>query len=81
MLGHITDISKQTRMISFNAHIIASRAGSWGKEFSVVADGIDKLVKQINGHVDKAMKYLNIEDENTKNNQASGTLEEEKTAE
>ncbi|MDH5580884.1 MAG: methyl-accepting chemotaxis protein [Bdellovibrionales bacterium] len=61
-LKSITEIASSARMISFNAHIIAERAGGdIGKEFSVVAEGISKLTTRINDLVDKALEIIEID--------------------
>ncbi len=62
ILKNITEIASSARMISFNAHIIAERAGGdMGKEFSVVAEGIAKLTARINDLVDKALDIIELE--------------------
>jgi len=62
ILKNITEIASSSRMISFNAHIIAERAGGdIGKEFSVVAEGISKLTRRTNDLVDKAMEIIELE--------------------
>lgn len=53
VMTHIESIARQARMVSFNAQIIAARAGHAGREFGVVASvltditsEIDKLVRE-----------------------------------
>lgn len=43
ILESMKEISEQTNLLSFNASIEASKAGEFGKSFSVVADEIKKL--------------------------------------
>ena len=50
LLGVMTDIktiAKQARMVSFNALIIAARAGDAGREFSVVAGELSTITSKI----------------------------------
>jgi hypothetical protein len=56
--GIMTDIeaiAKQARMVSFNAQIVAARAGSAGREFSVVAGVLSDITSEIDGLVHEAL--------------------------
>jgi hypothetical protein len=52
IMSDIESIAKQARMVSFNAQIIAARAGTAGKEFSVVAG----LLTSITGEIDDLVR-------------------------
>lgn len=52
IMSDIESIAKQARMVSFNAQIIAARAGNAGKEFSVVAG----LLTSITGEIDDLVR-------------------------
>jgi hypothetical protein len=57
--GVMTDIeaiAKQARMVSFNAQIMAARAGSAGREFAVVAGVLTDVTEKIDGLVRQALK-------------------------
>lgn len=56
IMSDIESIAKQARMVSFNAQIVAARAGSAGKEFSVVASVLTNITGEIDGLVREAMK-------------------------
>lgn len=56
--GVITDIdtiNRQARMVSFNARIVAARAGAAGKEFSVVAGVLSNITGEIDEMVSAAL--------------------------
>lgn len=52
VMGEIKTISKQAHMVAFNAQIIAARAGTAGREFSVVAT----VLTGITGEIDKLLQ-------------------------
>ena len=51
-MSQIKAISMQARIVSFNAQVVASRAGTSGREFSVVAAELS----QINGRIDELVR-------------------------
>ncbi|WP_232834552.1 methyl-accepting chemotaxis protein [Rhodoferax ferrireducens] len=52
VMSEIKAISKQAHMVAFNAQIIAARAGTAGREFSVVAT----VMTGITGEIDKLLQ-------------------------
>jgi hypothetical protein len=52
MMTDIKTIAKQARMVSFNAQIVAARAGDAGREFSVVAS----VLTDITGEIDELVQ-------------------------
>ena len=52
VMGEIKDISKQAHMVAFNAQIVAARAGTAGREFSVVAN----VLLHITGEIDQLLQ-------------------------
>lgn len=55
IMGDIKSIAKQARMVSFNAQIVAARAGHAGREFSVVAGVLSDITGEIDGLVHEAL--------------------------
>lgn len=58
-INTINAISKQISMLALNASIEASRAGEYGKGFSVVADEVKKLSNETNEATNDISKVLN----------------------
>ncbi|MRV73482.1 methyl-accepting chemotaxis protein [Duganella sp. FT92W] len=52
VITDIETIAKQARMVSFNARVVAARAGQAGKEFAVVAG----VMSNITGEIDDMVK-------------------------
>lgn len=58
MIGAITDVSRQTHLLSLNASIEAARAGQAGKGFSVVAEEIRRLAGDSGKAADNVARIL-----------------------
>lgn len=58
MLDIIKNIAKQTKLLSFNASIEASRAGEYGKGFSIVAQEINKLALNSNDSAEEISRTI-----------------------
>lgn len=55
IMGDIESIAKQARMVSFNAQIVAARAGHAGREFAVVAGVLTDITGEIDELVHEAL--------------------------
>lgn len=55
VMTDIESIAKQARMVSFNAQIVAARAGHTGREFAVVASVLSNITAEIDELVREAM--------------------------
>jgi len=55
MMTDIKTIAKQARMVSFNAQIVAARAGDAGREFKVVASELTSITGEIDDLVHQAL--------------------------
>lgn len=55
VMTDIESIAKQARMVSFNAQIVAARAGQSGREFAVVAGVLSNITAEIDELVREAM--------------------------
>jgi hypothetical protein len=55
IMTDIETIAKQAKMVSFNARIVAARAGQAGKEFSVVAGVLSNITTEIDDLVRAAL--------------------------
>ena len=59
-IGFISEIARQTNILSLNANIEAARVGERGKGFAVVADEIKILAKQSNEASNKIEQIVNV---------------------
>jgi hypothetical protein len=55
MMGEIKTISRQARMVAFNAQVVAARAGETGKEFAAVAGTMTSVTSEIDELVREAL--------------------------
>lgn len=55
IMSDIESIAKQARMVSFNAQIVAARAGHAGREFAVVAGVLSDITGEIDELVHEAL--------------------------
>lgn len=56
MMNNIQEIAKHARMVSFNAQIVAARAGNVGREFAVIAGVLTDITSEIDDLVRVALK-------------------------
>ncbi|HTD02280.1 type IV pili methyl-accepting chemotaxis transducer N-terminal domain-containing protein [Undibacterium sp.] len=56
MMSDVKTIAKQARMVSFNAQIIAARAGAAGREFSVVAGVLTNITSEMDELIHAALR-------------------------
>jgi len=56
VMSDIETIAKQARIVSFNAQIVASRAGPTGREFAVVANELSQITGRIDELVHEALR-------------------------
>lgn len=54
IVGDIQSVAKEAKVVSFNAQIMAARAGSHGREFAVVANVLSDITGEIDGLTRKA---------------------------
>lgn len=59
MMGDIKTLSRQARMVAFNAQIVAARAGDAGREFAVVAATMTGITAQIDDLVHATLNGAN----------------------
>lgn len=56
VMGDIEQIAKHARIVSFNAQVVAARAGASGREFAVVSGEMSHITGQLDGLVREAVK-------------------------
>lgn len=54
IVGDIQSVAKEAKVVSFNAQIMAARAGQHGREFAVVANVLSDITGEIDGLTRKA---------------------------
>ena len=54
IVGDIQNVAKEAKVVSFNAQIMAARAGQHGREFAVVANVLSDITGEIDGLTRKA---------------------------
>jgi len=56
VMGDIEQIAKHARIVSFNAQVVAARAGPSGREFAVVSGELTHITGQLDGLVREAVQ-------------------------
>lgn len=56
VMGDIEQIAKHARIVSFNAQVVAARAGMAGREFSVVSGELTNITGKLDGLVREAVR-------------------------
>ena len=56
VIGDIEQIAKHARIVSFNAQVVAARAGNSGREFAVVSGEFTQITGKLDGLVREAVK-------------------------
>lgn len=56
VMGDIEQIAKHARIVSFNAQVVAARAGHAGREFSVVSGELTQITGKLDGLVREAVR-------------------------
>lgn len=56
VMGDIEQIAKHARIVSFNAQVVAARAGVSGREFAVVSGELTHITGQLDGLVREAVR-------------------------
>lgn len=54
IVGDIQSVAKEAKVVSFNAQVMAARAGQQGREFAVVANVLSDISSEIDGLTRKA---------------------------
>lgn len=54
IVGDIQSVAKEAKVVSFNAQVMAARAGQHGREFAVVANVLSDITTEIDGLTRKA---------------------------
>ena len=54
IVGDIQSVAKEAKVVSFNAQVMAARAGQHGREFAVVANVLSDISSEIDGLTRKA---------------------------
>jgi len=55
IVGDIQSVAREAKVVSFNALVIAARAGQFGREFAVVANVLSGITGKIDGLSREAM--------------------------
>lgn len=56
VMGDIETIAKHARIVSFNAQVVAARAGTSGREFAVVSGELAQITGKLDGLVREAVR-------------------------
>lgn len=56
VMGDIEQIAKHARIVSFNAQVVAARAGTSGREFAVVSGELTSITGRLDGLVREAVR-------------------------